>query len=807
MDFRTKNSDPNSYNSMNKYDIDSEQSKVALEALLDFVEHVNQIDSIEDTCWHLAQHTIKSLGFVDCVVYLLDSDSNSLVQVAAYGPKNPHQRQVVNAISLKFGEGIVGLAAQQVKSLLINDTRDDCNYIVDDQSRLSELSVPICHENRVLGVIDSEHPEVGFFNEFHCRYLEILGGIIASKISFNLAIEKLEATNDTINNAKSLSDTLLLISKLSYNSNTIEDFYLGLHKIIKKQVATNSFFVVIYNEVEQQYSCPYLYDQQQGSEFDASIDHTKMPETLIAEVITKQESKIANYSELEQRRQRTKNRTEGPIVHSWLAVPFIIDGHTRGAIALQSYDPNIIFNRDNENFLTFLAQHISSSIDKKLREQQLHYQALHDPVTGLTNRSLFLDRLEHAFLRARRAKNIDLAVLFIDFDDFKLINDSFGHQAGDDILKEAAKRMQRQLRGSDTLARLGGDEYAILLEDLESESMVISVSQRILTAMAEPMLSGGNSITCSISIGICLLDKNVTHFEDLLKNADHAMYHAKSKGKNNVQLYEEELHQNVLKERSMLQELREAIEQKQLTFYYQPIVDLLNHKVVGFEALMRWVHPLKGIIEPDTFIHLAEQNDLMKEIDTQLLGSVAEQITRWRLISKEHFYISINISAQRFIDSRLVNEISEVIQKYNIPKHTLVVELTERILMKNVAKARNMFYQLQHIGIKTSLDDFGTGYSSLSYVHQLPFDVIKIDRSFVSNLDSGRDNYPIISIIIALAETLNIELVAEGVESEQQLSVLVEMGCHLGQGYYLSKPLKSEDTDKLIRQPVLKLGK
>ncbi len=791
---------------MRKFDIDSKQSKVALEALLDFVDHVNQIDSIEDACWHLAQHTIKSLGFVDCVVYLVDPSSQKLVQVAAYGPKNPQQRQVVNSLSLDFGEGVVGQAAQQRKSLLIPDTRQEQSYIVDDESRLSELAVPIQHHNQVLGVIDSEHPDANFFNEFHCRYLEILGGIIASKISFNSAIETLEKTNYTINKAKNLSDTLLLISELSYNSSSIEDFYLGLHKIIEKQVATHSFFVVLYDKTSKQYSCPYLYDQQQGGEFDANIDHTKMPETLVAEVISNQQSRIANYSELQQRRKRATSSAKGPDVHSWLAVPFIIDNETQGAIALQSYDPNIIFDKDNEHFLTFLAQHISTSIDKRLRQQKLHFQALHDSVTGLTNRSLFLDRLEHAFLRASRAKKADLAVLFIDFDDFKAINDNFGHQAGDDILKEAAVRMQNQLRSSDTLARLGGDEYAILLEDIEDDALVLTISQRILTAMEHPIESANNLITCSISIGICLLDKNVSHFEDLLKNADHAMYHAKSRGKNNIQLYEEKLHQSVLKERTLLQELREAIAQKQMTFYYQPIVDLVNHKVVGFEALMRWVHPDKGIIEPDDFIHLAEQHDLMRAIDSQLLANIAEQIIRWRLISKEKFYISINISAQRFIDSHLVDEISDIIQQFNIAKGTLVVELTERILMTNVAKARNMFHQLNQLGVKTSLDDFGTGYSSLSYIHQLPFDVIKIDRSFVSNLGSGRNNYPIISIIIALAETLDIELVAEGVESPRQLSVLVEMGCHLGQGFYLAKPLKADETDSLIRDPHLSLA-
>jgi len=791
---------------MDNFDIDSEQSKAALEALLDFVGHVNWIDSIEDASWHLAHHTIKSLGFEDCVVYLLDDDQNSLVQIAAYGPKNPQQRQVVNAIKLNFGEGIVGKAAESCKSILVGDTRLEPNYVVDDQSRLSELAVPIHFHNKVLGVIDSEHHKANFYTNFHRRYLEILGGVLASKITFNSNIKALEQTNLTIKSAKNLSDTLLLISELSYSSNTIEEFYSGLHKIIEKQVTTHSFFVVLHDTVENQYSCPYLYDRQKGGEFDANIVHEKMSETLVAEVIATQQSKIANFSELEKRKLSRNNKSNGPSVHSWLAVPFEIDSKTQGAIALQSYDPNIIFNRADEDFLTFLAQHISSSIDKKLREQQLQYQALHDSVTGLTNRSLFLDRLEHAFQRSRRSEKSDLAVLFIDFDDFKAINDNFGHQAGDDILRESARRMQLQLRSSDTLARLGGDEYAILLEDLESEAMALSISQRILDSMENPIKSGSNTIISSISIGVCLLDQNVESFEDLLKNADHAMYHAKSQGKSSIQLYEETLHQSVINDRTLLQELRVAIQERQLIFYFQPIVDLNNSRVVGFEALMRWIHPTKGIISPDSFIHIAEQYDLMREIDSQLLVSVAEQIARWKLISEEHFYISINISAQRFSDSRLISEIAEIIRIFNLPKNSIVVELTEHILMKNIAKARNLFHQFKLLGIKISLDDFGTGYSSLSYIHQLPFDIIKIDRSFISNIGGGRKNHPIISVIVALARALNIELVAEGIETYQQLATLRDMGCDYGQGFFMSKPMHAENTEAVVKQPLLELS-
>lgn len=783
------------------YSVASSQSKQALEALLDFVSHVNKIDSIEEAVWHVAQHTIKSLGFEDCVVYLLDKNQEYLIQVAAYGPKNPEKRQITNAIKLKIGQGIVGKAAAEGKSILVDDTRLKGDYLVDDKSRLSELSVPILFQNKVLGVIDSENTKPHFYTELHRRYLEILAGILASKITFNSNINKLEDSYRSLEKTKMLSDTFLLISELTYHSTTIENFYLGLYKIIAKQVNTHSFFVVLLDTDQNKYSCPYLHDEQKGGEFDTSIDHQKMSETLIAEVISAQQPRLAGFDELEKRIKEGRMVNRGPQVYSWLAVPFQITSSLQGAIALQSYDPQKLFHENDKEFLTFLGQHISTAIDQKLKDQALQYQVLHDSVTGLASRSLFLNRLEHAFDRSARSETPEIAVLFIDFDDFKLINDNFGHQAGDDILKVAAQRMQTQLRSSDTLARIGGDEFAILLEDLDNETMAMTVSQRLLNVMKQPIDTAKKSIVASISIGIGLQDDKVTAFEDLLKNADHAMYHAKNKGKNSIQVYESSLHQSVLSARKILQELKVALKEKQLLFYYQPIVDLKSSRVVGFEALMRWQHPQKGLITPEEFIQIAEQNNLIREIDSQLFDNVAKQLIHWKTLTNEHFYISVNISSQRFVDSKLLTEIKAVLQKYELPKNSIVVELTEHILMKNIAKARNLFYQMKMLGIKVSLDDFGTGYSSLSYIHQLPFDVIKIDRSFVSHISAQITEHPIISIIVSLAKTLNIDIVAEGIESAQQLKFLKDMDCDYGQGYYLSKPMPARLTDNVVIKP------
>ncbi len=778
--------------------IEKSQYKQALDALLNFVSHVNEIDSIEEAIWHVAQHTIKSLGFEDCVVYLLDEDHHYLSQVAAYGPKNPKKRQIVNAIKLNLGQGIVGQSAAQGKSILVADTRLETNYVVDDQYRRSELAVPIFFHNKVLGVIDSEHQDPYFYTEFHQSYLEILAGVLASKITFNSNINKLEDSYFSLEKSKMLSDTFLLISELTYHSTTIEDFYLGLHQIIADQVKTHSFFVVLLDTNEDRYSCPYLHDEQKGGEFDTSIDHQKMAETLIAEVIIAQQPRLAHFDELEKRVKEGRMINRGPQVYSWLAVPFQINSSLQGAIALQSYDPQKIFLDEDKEFLTFLGQHISTAIDQKLKDQKLQFQALHDSVTGLANRSLFLDRLEHAFNRSSRSQRSEIAVLFIDLDDFKLINDNFGHQAGDDILKVAAQRMQTQLRSSDTLARIGGDEFAILLEDLDDESLTMTVSQRVLNVMKKPIKTAKKDIVASISIGISLKDEKVSSFEDLLRNADHAMYYAKSKGKNNIQVYEASLHRSVLLEREILQELKIAIKENQLFFYYQPIVDLKSNRIVGFEALMRWQHPKQGLITPEKFIHIAEKNDLIRQIDSQLFDSVAKQLMHWKSLTEEHFYISINISSQRFVDSRLIDEIKIILQKHQLPENSIVVELTEHILMKNIAKARNLFYQLKRLGIRVSLDDFGTGYSSLSYIHQLPFDIIKIDRSFVSHISAQITEHPIISIIVSLAKTLNISIIAEGVETAQQMKLLKAIGCDCGQGFFLAKPMPAVLTDQLI---------
>ncbi|TQV87715.1 bifunctional diguanylate cyclase/phosphodiesterase [Aliikangiella coralliicola] len=780
------------------------QKSPSLEVLQNFIERINRLESLEDILSYSAKHTVEELGFEDCVIYLLDPDLETLVQIAAFGPKNPDQTSIINPITIRLGNGIVGRAAANKTTLRVADTRTEPDYIVDDQVRLSELSVPILHQDKLLGVIDSENSALDFFSYEHQYYIEILASVIASKITFESTIIALEKTIDALGNSQKLSDVYFRISELTHNSKSEEEFYLNLHHLVSKQVKTQSFFVVLLDRNTENYSFPYFHDEKEGGRFDIKIENEIMKQSLVAEVIENQQPYLADYRELKQRSLKGQLVRNGEIAYSWLAVPFQISDSLHGAIALQSYDSTIIFSAADKEFLSFLSQHVSTAIERTLKDQKLLHQALHDPLTGLANRSLFRDRVNHAFSRVRRHDSPELAVLFIDFDNFKLINDNFGHQAGDALLRLTAEKIQHQLRECDTLARLGGDEFAVLLEDLESSSFAITIAQRILKATQDAIIVGDQSIFVTISIGIALKDENTQFAEDLLKNADHAMYHAKSKGKNNIQVYETTLHHAVVYARQVLRELEIALSEDQLEFHFQPIVALNTREIVGFEALIRWKHPTRGLIYPDEFIEIAEQNDLVRAIDSQLLKRVAKTLSNWQALTNTPLYISVNISAKRFIDSQLVNEIEQVFKQHRLVPGSLLIEVTEHALIKNIGKARLLFHQLRSIGVKISLDDFGTGYSSLSYLNQLPFDIIKIDRSFVTSINKRKLNHPIINTIVVLAKTLDIELVAEGIESKLQLEILQQMDCQYGQGYYLAKPMSEHEAEKLVTNRSLK---
>jgi diguanylate cyclase (GGDEF)-like protein/PAS domain S-box-containing protein len=449
---------------------------------------------------------------------------------------------------------------------------------------------------------------------------------------------------------------------------------------------------------------------------------------------------------------------------------------------------------------TPLVFQIQDITDRKRAEEQLQHEAMHDVLTGLPNRAMFIDHLELAIARAQRNEERKFAVLYVDLDRFKIINDSLGHSVGDQLLKEVAVRLWNCVRAGDTVARLGGDEFVLLLEDVYAESEAIDVAERIKSELAAPFTLNGREVFTTVSIGVASSWTSYHQAEGLIRDADAAMYRAKSLGKNRHEIYDSVMHAQVNDLLQMETALRLAIERKEFLVYYQSIVDLETFKISGFEALIRWNHPEKGFISPANFIPLAEETGLIVEIGEWVLREACQQMERWQKIfpSDPPLFVSVNLSSKQFIQSDLIQRITQIIKETKINPEGLKLEITESAVMDDVDSATEMLKKLRALGIKLSIDDFGTGYSSLSYLHRFPIDTLKVDRSFVVNMSEDSENVEIVRTIVSLAQNLGMNVIAEGVETKEQLAALRRLGCENGQGYLFSKPVAAKAAENLI---------
>ncbi|HEV2800124.1 MAG TPA: EAL domain-containing protein [Pyrinomonadaceae bacterium] len=449
---------------------------------------------------------------------------------------------------------------------------------------------------------------------------------------------------------------------------------------------------------------------------------------------------------------------------------------------------------------TPLVFQIQDITDRKRAEEQLQHEAMHDVLTGLPNRAMFIDHLELAIARAQRNEARKFAVLYVDLDRFKVINDSLGHSVGDQLLKEVAVRLWKCVRAGDTVARLGGDEFVLLLEDIYEEKEAIDVAERIKGELAASFTLNGREVFTTVSIGVASSWTSYHQAEGLIRDADAAMYRAKSLGKNRHEIYDSAMHAQVNDLLQMETALRLAIERQELMVYYQSIVDLETFKISGFEALVRWQHPERGFISPANFIPLAEETGLIVEIGEWVLREACRQMERWQKIfpSDPPLFVSVNLSSKQFIQSDLIQRVTQIIQETKINPEGLKLEITESAVMDNVETATEMLKKLRALGIKLSIDDFGTGYSSLSYLHRFPIDTLKVDRSFVVNMSEDSENVEIVRTIVSLAQNLGMNVIAEGVETKEQLAALRRLGCENGQGYLFSKPVNAKAAENLI---------
>jgi diguanylate cyclase (GGDEF)-like protein len=447
----------------------------------------------------------------------------------------------------------------------------------------------------------------------------------------------------------------------------------------------------------------------------------------------------------------------------------------------------------------------TAQLEQEIRERQqaqeeLLYVALHDVLTGLPNRTWFMERLEQLLKQVNKKPGFRFAVLFLDCDRFRAVNDSLGHIVGDRLLISLARRLESRLRPGSTIARLGGDEFSILLEDIKNVNEVTQIAEDIHRELASPFQLNEYEVFSNVSIGIVVSDDNYEQPEHLLRDADAAMYQAKAKGKSCYQVFDLAMYDRAVNSLQLETDLRRGLERDELIPYYQPIVSLTANQIVGFEALVRWNHPQHGLVPPGKFIPIAEETGSIVPIDLCILRQACHQLRRWQDNGAVDRYvtISVNLSAKHFTSLKLLQQIDNILQATGLNGRNLKLEITESNIMVNAEVASQIIEQLKSREIELIVDDFGTGYSSLSYLHRLPIDTLKIDRSFVSRIGKNGENTEILRTIISLARNLNVNAIAEGIETQEQLEQLKSLGCEFGQGFLFSRPVEAKEARKLL---------
>jgi diguanylate cyclase (GGDEF)-like protein len=628
-----------------------------------------------------------------------------------------------------------------------------------------------------------------------------------------------------------LQESLFKISELTNDATLhIDQFYSMVHNIVGQLINAQNFYITKYDQNSKTLSFVYYLDQN-STNADVDSQPRILGNGFTEYIIRTGETQLLNYQQMHALYEQGEAKEPQGETKSWLGVPLIHSGVVLGAMVLQSYNLATTFTEQDAELLKFVSQHVASAINRrdileferqshllleqqvKLRtvaledeikqrkkaEEKLQHTASHDILTGLPNRTLFINLLNHAIACHKRKAKMKFAVLFLDLDRFKVVNDSLGHHAGDLLLQKIAKDLKILVRDKDTVARLGGDEFVILIEDLDSNNEAYEIAQRITDFLATPFLIENQNIFIGTSIGVLFNHERYNSADIMLRDADTAMYHAKNKGKGRYEVFDSSMQKKVQHALELETDIRNGIENSEFSPYFQPIVDLKTEAVVGFEALARWQSTKRGFVYPNDFIPLAEETNLVMAIDFLILEKSCLQLKQWeKMCGREDLYVSCNLYGDHFFSVTLSADIEEIIQRVGIKPQQLRVELTERALLENSDIVLNNMNALKTLGVKILLDDFGTGYSSLSYLHRFPIDVLKIDRSFINNVHEHDNHQAIIKTIIDLATNLQMGTVGEGIENLADAELLTAMGCRFGQGYYYAKPMPAAETEAYL---------
>ncbi len=631
----------------------------------------------------------------------------------------------------------------------------------------------------------------------------------------------LQAEIEERQRAERLQRALFRIAELSITTDTLERFYAQVHAVVGELLYAHNFYIALLSDDGQWLEFPYSIDERDANRVSRRLG-SGMTEHVIA----------TGRALLTHPLRNAGLRGRGTIAHCWLGVPLYRDNRVVGVIAVQSYSHEMAFSDRDQDLLTFVANHISIALARKqeqerlviahaeleqrvesrtrelamangelleqigerLRaEQQLTHQALHDDLTGLPNRSQLLNCLASAVTTARtNARHSELgetarafAVLFLDLDRFKLVNDSVGHSAGDELLVEAGRRITAAVRKQDLVARLGGDEFAVLVNDIDGVHVAEALAHLILQSLSRAYWVAGREVFPSASLGIAMWHPRHSSGIDLLRDADAAMYRAKAAGRDRWAVFDEDMREEASRILDLEADLRRAINGDSFIPFYQPIMSLDGGQVIGHEALLRWMHPTRGLLLPGEFIGLGEEIGLIEEVDWMMYAQVITRLSRG-----VEGYVSINVSPRHFRSADFAERLLRLISNAGADASRLRIEITEVALFDDVPRALDTLRHLRSHGVLAQLDDFGTGYSALSYLHRFPIDCLKIDRSFVAGLtgENQSECIAVVRAIQALAGTLGIYTIGEGIETEAQRDILFELGCQRGQGFLLGRP-------------------
>ncbi|HET6603167.1 MAG TPA: EAL domain-containing protein [Xanthomonadaceae bacterium] len=613
-----------------------------------------------------------------------------------------------------------------------------------------------------------------------------------------------------------LQAALYRIAELSSGDGSMEEFYAAVHGIVGGLINAQNFYIALISEDGNMLEFPYHVDE-------LKVDYPSRPMGLGSTeyVIRTGAPLLADRVAVRRNQLEGGILASGPPSHCWLGVPLTGSEAVIGVVAVQSYTTEVSYGPRDQELLTFVSYHIATALERRRaaqslraanarleqrveertselrheisqREQaelQLKHQVMHDALTGLPNRRYLHDRLERILARMRRQPERRFAVLYMDVDRFKVINDSLGHLAGDEVLQEIGRRLTGCVREPDVVARLGGDEFAILLEDAGDADTAIGMARRVIGAVAQPMRAREHDISSSVSVGIALADDRYDTAEELLRDADAAMYRAKGRGRSRFELFDQNLYREALDLLAAEGDLRRGLHRREYHPHFQPIVRLSNAGVVGYEALLRWYHPERGMLAPGSFVQVAEDSGVLEAIDWQVFEASCRAA---RSLLRDGGYVALNVSPRHFANSDFDTRLLQLIAASGLEPNAIRIEVTEGALLQSPDQLGAMLQRLQKAGVHAALDDFGTGYSSLSHIHRFPLRVLKIDRSFVAGLaedgETARVSASVVRAVIALARSLEMEVVAEGIETEHQRQTLQEMGCEYGQGYLFARP-------------------